>query len=123
MWAKHLFSQLFGEPDADNDVSPETEDPTLSDAMDGTVWAGFVKEPNSYVPFYGVEGGANQNGNGSMETDGPSGKGSKPVERISTRDWAEKNEYDPDRLFFKVSAAELRISGNYYLILLCAAVS
>ena len=25
MWAKHLFSQLFGEPDADNDVSPETE--------------------------------------------------------------------------------------------------
>ena len=26
MWAKHLFSQLFGEPDADNDVSPETEE-------------------------------------------------------------------------------------------------
>jgi ubiquitin-like 1-activating enzyme E1 B len=26
VWAKHLFSQLFGEPDADNDVSPETED-------------------------------------------------------------------------------------------------
>ena len=26
VWAKHLFSQLFGEPDADNDVSPETEE-------------------------------------------------------------------------------------------------
>lgn len=24
VWAKHLYSQLFGEPDADNDVSPDT---------------------------------------------------------------------------------------------------
>ena len=30
VWAKHLFCQLFGEPDADNDVSPETEDPQNS---------------------------------------------------------------------------------------------
>lgn len=35
VWAKHLFSQLFGEPDVDNDVSPETEDPALDEAMDG----------------------------------------------------------------------------------------
>lgn len=26
VWAKHLFSQLFGDPDVDNDVSPETND-------------------------------------------------------------------------------------------------
>jgi len=26
VWAKHLFNQLYGEPDADNDVSPEIED-------------------------------------------------------------------------------------------------
>ena len=35
VWAKHLFSQLFGEPDADNDVSPETEDPEQPHQMDG----------------------------------------------------------------------------------------
>ncbi|KAJ1525915.1 hypothetical protein ONE63_009104 [Megalurothrips usitatus] len=27
VWGKHLFNQLFGEYDADNDVSPDTEDP------------------------------------------------------------------------------------------------
>eukprot|EP00731_Ephydatia_muelleri_P037572 Em0508g10a len=26
VWAKHLFSQLFGDPDVDDDVSPETND-------------------------------------------------------------------------------------------------
>lgn len=30
VWAKHLFNQLFGEFDADNEVSPDTEDPELS---------------------------------------------------------------------------------------------
>ncbi|QQP55579.1 Ubiquitinlike modifier activating enzyme 2 (Silurana), partial [Caligus rogercresseyi] len=27
VWAKHLFNQLFGEEDADEDVSPDQEDP------------------------------------------------------------------------------------------------
>ena len=35
VWAKHLFSQLFGEPDVDNDVSPETEDPENTHDMEG----------------------------------------------------------------------------------------
>jgi len=30
VWAKHLFNQLFGEHDADNEVSPDTEDPELA---------------------------------------------------------------------------------------------
>jgi len=29
VWAKHLFAQLFGEEDADNDVSPDMNDPEL----------------------------------------------------------------------------------------------
>ena len=29
LWAKHLFAQLFGEVDADNDVSPDMSDPEL----------------------------------------------------------------------------------------------
>lgn len=27
VWAKHLFNQLFGEEDKDQDVSPDTADP------------------------------------------------------------------------------------------------
>lgn len=32
VWGKHLFNQLFGEYDADNDVSPDTEDPEAAGA-------------------------------------------------------------------------------------------
>jgi len=31
VWSKHLFNQLFGESDPDEDVSPDAEDPELSD--------------------------------------------------------------------------------------------
>lgn len=31
VWAKHLFNQLFGEEDPDQDVSPDTEDPEATD--------------------------------------------------------------------------------------------
>lgn len=30
VWGKHLFAQLFGEHDADNDVSPDVNDPELT---------------------------------------------------------------------------------------------
>ena len=32
VWSKHLFNQLFGESDPDEDVSPDSEDPELGDA-------------------------------------------------------------------------------------------
>ena len=35
VWAKHLFSQLYGEHDADNDVSPDINDPELQDSGNG----------------------------------------------------------------------------------------
>ena len=31
VWSKHLFNQLFGESDPDEDVSPDTEDPELKE--------------------------------------------------------------------------------------------
>ena len=31
VWGKHLFAQLFGEEDADNDVSPDMNDPELTE--------------------------------------------------------------------------------------------
>lgn len=36
VWGKHLFAQLFGETDADNDVSPDINDPELSRPDDNT---------------------------------------------------------------------------------------
>ncbi len=71
VWAKHLFNQLFGEPDADNDVSPETE-----------------KEE-------GVESGEG------------GGEDGLHVQRISTRQWAENNDYNPKKLFHKVRVKRL----------------
>ncbi|KAL1128980.1 hypothetical protein AAG570_013514 [Ranatra chinensis] len=37
VWAKHLFNQLFGEDDPDEDVSPDTADPEAADANKGTI--------------------------------------------------------------------------------------
>lgn len=33
VWAKHLFNQLFGEADPDEDVSPDTADPEAAGKM------------------------------------------------------------------------------------------
>ncbi|XP_064393621.1 SUMO-activating enzyme subunit 2-like [Halichondria panicea] len=67
VWAKHLFNQLFGEPDTDNDVSPETE-----------------KEE-------GME----------------SGEDDSHVQRISTRQWAENNDYNSKKLFHKLFKSDI----------------
>lgn len=56
VWAKHLFHQLFGEEDPDNDVSPQIE----------------------------------------------------TSEIISTREWASRNEYDPDKLIEKLFNEDIR---------------
>jgi len=71
VWAKHLFNQLFGEEDPDQDVSPDTEDPEA--AGDG---AGEAAAGNE----------ANNAGN---------------VERKSTRTWASECGYDSQKLFQK----------------------
>lgn len=36
VWAKHLFAQLFGESDPDNDVSPDINDPELATQNENT---------------------------------------------------------------------------------------
>lgn len=64
-------SQLFGEYDPDEEVSPDTADPeSAGDA--GTA---------------ALEAAANAEGN---------------VERVSTRKWAQHNEYDPEKVFNKL---------------------
>ena len=72
MWAKHLFNQLFGEYDPDDDVSPDTEDPEA---------AGDAAGENA-----ADESAANADGN---------------VERKSTRSWAQECGYSTQKLFQK----------------------
>jgi len=72
VWAKHLFNQLFGESDPDEDVSPDTEDP---EAAGDTV--------------------------GESAADEKSAKADGNVERKSTRTWAEENGYNTQKLFQK----------------------
>ncbi|KAK6184729.1 hypothetical protein SNE40_007138 [Patella caerulea] len=78
VWAKHLFNQLFGEDDPDQDVSPDTEDPEL------TAEAGekaLEKETE---------------GNG------------KDLERKSTRVWAVENGYNPEKIFSKLFRDDIK---------------
>ncbi|XP_038070454.1 SUMO-activating enzyme subunit 2-like [Patiria miniata] len=74
VWAKHLFNQLFGEEDPDQDVSPDTADPEA----------------------------AGDAGQDSMNSDPPKDGGVGGVERTSTRAWAESTEYNAQKLFKKL---------------------
>ncbi|XP_064640626.1 SUMO-activating enzyme subunit 2-like [Lineus longissimus] len=72
VWAKHLFNQLFGEDDPDEDVSPDTEDP------EHTADAG--EEALHHQAKEGFDGG---------------------IERKSTRAWAVETDFNPEKLFHK----------------------
>jgi len=72
VWAKHLFNQLFGEYDPDDDVSPDTEDPEAAGDAAGEKAAD--------------ESAAKADGN---------------VERKSTRSWAQECGYSTQKLFQK----------------------
>ncbi|XP_043195202.1 SUMO-activating enzyme subunit 2-like isoform X1 [Amphibalanus amphitrite] len=78
VWAKHLFNQLFGEADPDEDVSPDTADPELTGDAAGSA---ALSEP------------AREDGN---------------VERVSTRGWAAQNDYEPRKLFRKLFNDDIR---------------
>lgn len=75
VWAKHLFNQLFGEADPDEDVSPDTEDPEAS----------------------GEDAGKKAAGEDGEEKGGETGN----VERRSTRTWAQDSGYNTQKLFQK----------------------
>ncbi|RWS03816.1 SUMO-activating enzyme subunit 2-like protein [Dinothrombium tinctorium] len=73
VWAKHLFAQLFGEDDPDNDVSPD-----LSDAEVASQVNELMKEISN---------------------------DKKPE---TTREWAQKNNYDPIVLFNKLFCIDIQ---------------
>ncbi|KAK6632657.1 hypothetical protein RUM43_013425 [Polyplax serrata] len=74
VWSKHLFNQLFGEADADQDVSPDTEDPEAA-----------------------ATAGENALSKDAMDTAESNGN----IDRKSTRLWAQECNYDPEKLFCK----------------------
>uniref|UniRef100_A0A4W6EEB9 SUMO-activating enzyme subunit 2 n=1 Tax=Lates calcarifer TaxID=8187 RepID=A0A4W6EEB9_LATCA len=69
VWAKYLFNQLFGEEDADQEVSPDTADPEAACE-------------NGWIV---IETAARAT---ASEKDGD-------IKRISTKEWARSTGYDP----------------------------
>ncbi|XP_027023706.1 SUMO-activating enzyme subunit 2 [Tachysurus fulvidraco] len=72
VWAKYLFNQLFGEEDADQEVSPDTADPEAAWNPEETAARAQASD---------------QDGD---------------IKRISTKDWARSTGYDPVKLFNKL---------------------
>uniref|UniRef100_UPI00398EE3AE SUMO-activating enzyme subunit 2 n=1 Tax=Pristiophorus japonicus TaxID=55135 RepID=UPI00398EE3AE len=78
VWAKYLFNQLFGEEDADQEVSPDTADPEAAwELSDAAARAGASNE----------DGGIN---------------------RVSTKDWARSTGYDPVKIFNKLFRDDIK---------------
>jgi len=80
VWAKYLFNQLFGDEDADQDVSPDTADPeaALNDGEFSTRAAGDMAYQNA------------------------------DKERKSTRVWAKECKYDPGKIFNKLFFSDIQ---------------
>uniref|UniRef100_A0A671L2Z6 SUMO-activating enzyme subunit 2 n=1 Tax=Sinocyclocheilus anshuiensis TaxID=1608454 RepID=A0A671L2Z6_9TELE len=72
VWAKYLFNQLFGEEDADQEVSPDTADPEVA-----------------WNPADAAARATASNKDGD-------------IKRVSTKEWARSTGYDPVKLFNKV---------------------
>ncbi|XP_043980692.1 SUMO-activating enzyme subunit 2 [Gambusia affinis] len=72
VWAKYLFNQLFGEEDADQEVSPDTADPEAAWNPEDTAARATASE---------------QDGD---------------IRRVSTKEWARSTGYDPVKLFNKL---------------------
>ncbi|XP_029377896.1 SUMO-activating enzyme subunit 2 isoform X1 [Echeneis naucrates] len=72
VWAKYLFNQLFGEEDADQEVSPDTADPEAAWNPEETATRATASEKDG------------------------------DIKRISTKEWARSTGYDPVKLFNKL---------------------
>lgn len=84
-----VFSQLFGEPDDEDEVSPDLTD---EENLDGPSINSDGKNGNSSLNMEQKDGGS------------PSMHGDSDglLNRISTRKWAAENGYNPKILFRKV---------------------
>lgn len=79
VWAKFFFNQLFGEPDADQDVSPDTTSPDSKGSGDKNEAKVFSNN----------------------------GESLKPIERQNTRQWARDTGYDAIEIFEKIFTRDI----------------
>nr|XP_003229749.3 PREDICTED: SUMO-activating enzyme subunit 2 [Anolis carolinensis] len=78
VWAKYLFNQLFGEEDADQEVSPDRADPEAA-------WEPAEAEARARA----------------TSEDGD-------IKRVSTKEWAKSTGYDAVKLFTKLFKDDIR---------------
>ncbi|XP_072836955.2 SUMO-activating enzyme subunit 2 [Pogona vitticeps] len=78
VWAKYLFNQLFGEEDADQEVSPDRADPEAA-------WEPAEAEARARA--------SNEDGD---------------IKRVSTKEWAKSTGYDSVKLFTKLFKDDIR---------------
>ncbi|KAM6430685.1 SUMO-activating enzyme subunit 2 [Liasis olivaceus] len=78
VWAKYLFNQLFGEEDADQEVSPDRADPEAA-------WEPAEAEARARA--------SNEDGD---------------IKRVSTKEWAKSTGYDAVKLFTKLFKDDIR---------------
>ncbi|KAF2365579.1 Ubiquitin-activating enzyme catalytic cysteine domain [Trinorchestia longiramus] len=86
VWAKHLFNQLFGEGDPDEDVSPDSADPELRSQ---------TQEENNSSQNGATNQSTSDAAAGSSNGSLPAANAAGNVERTSTRTWAQSHNYDP----------------------------
>lgn len=105
VWAKHLFHQLFGEDDPDNDVSPQLDAEAMVSSSDSSNNL-HINGNNGLSEHKGDScETSHQNTNGVV----PSDQEDKPKSRaLSTREWATLNEYDPVLLIQKLYNDDIR---------------
>uniref|UniRef100_A0A8D0CKG0 SUMO-activating enzyme subunit 2 n=1 Tax=Scleropages formosus TaxID=113540 RepID=A0A8D0CKG0_SCLFO len=100
VWAKYLYNQLFGEEDADQEVSPDTADPEAScESIICSVcrWLFYLCSQSMGSNDFDKRlrailtaaraGASNQDGD---------------IKRVSTKDWARSTGYDPVKIFNKL---------------------
>lgn len=101
VWAKHLFHQLFGEDDPDNDVSPQMDQQPngTNHASNGTV------DNNNSEDLDDIKNDTKNDttSHRDINTDVPvAEQNAEKPKSLSTREWATQYNYDPLLLFEKL---------------------
>ena len=95
-----IFSQLFGEEDADQDVSPDTDDPELGGSAGDRALGQGTADGDQEMSSDGTNGSTANSSNGNSS--------SKEHTRVSTRAWAKEVGYDPKKLFMKFFSSDIK---------------
>lgn len=90
-----FFSQLFGQSDPDDDVSPETVSNEVTNHTNGN----------------GIPSESISNGTSSINASAPTNNEEDSSNRLSTRQYAERINYEPKQLFDKVFLLNYNTGG------------